>query len=350
MTMISVIVPIYNAEKYLEECLNSLVNQTLQDIEFILVNDGSTDSSPSICELFKAKYKKIILIHKPNGGQMSSYIEGIKYAKGDYIGFVDSDDYVDNTMFQIMYDKVKKTQADIVMCDRYDVFTDRISVNRLPISPGIYTGDKLNIIRSKILPKINEHHIPNTRWNMLYEKKLFISQLIYCKSKSRYFEDRYIVPACMFTANSIVYIDEALYYYRQRLSSSHLVTSLNIYKSLKEVMAVQKQILLSLNLYDQYYSNIIESHLDYLRQLTTRNIVNNKKNKKIRFETLKIIIEDADFKHAFFTYQSKLTGKQKFLYEILFKTNSAYLAYIFLIVTDIFHKPQLKKAQTSLWK
>jgi glycosyltransferase involved in cell wall biosynthesis len=350
MAMISVIVPIYNAEKYLEECLNSLVNQTLQDIEFILVNDGSTDSSHSICNKFLSQFDNFKLINKPNNGLMSSWLEGIKYVSGDYIGFVDSDDYVDKTMFEKMYDKAQITHADIIMCDRYDVFTDRILINRLPISPGIYDDDKLDIIRQKILPKVTEHHITNARWNKIYKKDLFLSQIKYCESKSRFFEDRYIIPACMFAANRIVYIDQPLYYYRQRLASNHMFASLKIYNSLKEIMAIQSQVLLSLNLYNKYYPNLIESHLDYLRQLTTRNIVNNKKNKKIRFETLKIIIKDDDFKHAFFTYQLKLTGKQKFLYKIMFKTNSAYLAYIFLIVTDIFHKPQLKKAQTSLWK
>lgn len=109
MVKVSIIVPVYNVEKYLKKCLNSLVNQTLDDIEIIVVNDESPDNSQRIIDEFEKKYpSKIKTITKKNGGQGSARNEGLKVATGEYIGYVDSDDYISNTMFEKMYNTAKK--------------------------------------------------------------------------------------------------------------------------------------------------------------------------------------------------------------------------------------------------
>ena len=117
MPKVSVIVPVYNVEEYLERCLDSLVNQTLKDIEIIIVNDGSTDGSKEIIQKYLNKYKNIVYLEKENGGLSSARNYGIPYAKGEYIGFVDSDDYVELTMYEKMYNKAIEEKSDMVECD-----------------------------------------------------------------------------------------------------------------------------------------------------------------------------------------------------------------------------------------
>lgn len=118
MPKVSVIVPVYNVEKYIEKCLNTLVNQTLQDIEIIVVNDGATDNSEKIIKEFLEKYpEKIVYLKKENGGLSDARNFGIPYAKGEYIAFVDSDDYVETFMYKEMYEIAKKENSDMVECD-----------------------------------------------------------------------------------------------------------------------------------------------------------------------------------------------------------------------------------------
>ena len=123
---VSVIIPVYNTEDYLKECIESLVNQTLRESEIIIVNDGSTDSSLEIMKEFKNKYPNIIKIFdKVNGGQASARNYALPFAQGEYLGFVDSGDWVDSTMYEEMYEKAEKEDADIVICDMVDHFPDR---------------------------------------------------------------------------------------------------------------------------------------------------------------------------------------------------------------------------------
>ena len=118
MPKISIVVPVYNVEKYIDRCLKSLVNQTLQDIEIIIVNDGSQDKSEEIIEKYvKENHNKIKYYEKSNGGLSSARNYGIEYATGEYIAFLDSDDYVETNMYEEMYNLAKKENADMVECD-----------------------------------------------------------------------------------------------------------------------------------------------------------------------------------------------------------------------------------------
>ncbi|MBR4316077.1 MAG: glycosyltransferase, partial [Alphaproteobacteria bacterium] len=118
---ISIIVPVYNVQKYLDKCLKSIISQTLTDIEIILVDDGSTDSSGLICDKYAKKDKRIKVVHQKNARQGAARNAGIKLATGDYIGFVDSDDYITSDMFEKLYKKAYIYDADIVMCDYANV-------------------------------------------------------------------------------------------------------------------------------------------------------------------------------------------------------------------------------------
>ena len=135
---ISVIVPIYNVENYLEKCLNSLVNQTLQEIEILVINDGSTDDSQKIIEVFQNKFpQKIKAFTKENGGLSDARNFGIERARGEFIAFVDSDDYVSARMMEEMYGLAKKHEAEIVICNLQKVDENGIVTQKLTQIPNL---------------------------------------------------------------------------------------------------------------------------------------------------------------------------------------------------------------------
>ena len=125
---VSVIVPVYNVEKYLRQCLDSLVNQTLKDIEIICINDGTKDNSVEIINEYVKKCPNIILINQENQGLGMARNNAMKHAKGDYIAFVDSDDWVDTDMYEVLYNKAIETDADIVECDYRMVFENSTKI------------------------------------------------------------------------------------------------------------------------------------------------------------------------------------------------------------------------------
>lgn len=145
MAKVSVIVPVYNVEKYLDRCLTTLLNQTLDDIEFIVVNDGSTDSSEEIIKKYQAKCDKIKYHKKENGGLSDARNFGMKYATGDYIAFLDSDDFVDKTIYEKMYNKAIEESADYVECDFYWAYPKLEEKNGTIISNYLNEKNNINI-------------------------------------------------------------------------------------------------------------------------------------------------------------------------------------------------------------
>ena len=133
---VSVIVPVYNVERYLTQCLDSLVNQTLEAIEIIVVNDGTKDNSQSIIDQFQAQYpSKIRSFFKTNGGLGDARNFGMQKATGEYIGFVDSDDYVEHDMYQKMYDLAQRDNLDLVVCGLEYFYEDS---NRIDVKQGLF--------------------------------------------------------------------------------------------------------------------------------------------------------------------------------------------------------------------
>ena len=123
---LSVIIPVYNSMLYLDKCIDSLVNQTINDCEFIFVSDGSTDKSVDIIKEYQKKDKRIKLLEKENGGQASARNLGLSNASGEYIAFLDSDDYVSFDMYKVMYDRANRDNLDIVVCNYYLAYPDKL--------------------------------------------------------------------------------------------------------------------------------------------------------------------------------------------------------------------------------
>lgn len=206
---VSVIVPVYNVEKYLDECLSSLVNQTLSDIEIIVVNDGTKDNSQSIIDHYVKQYpNKVVSLIKENGGLGDARNYGIPYAKGEYIGFVDSDDIVHLEMYEKMFNKAKLEDSDLVLCDLeyfYETSSEKM------VKEGLVQIENMDVNKTVFLS-------PLFAWNKLYRKSLFIeSGLKY--PIGLWYEDIPVTVPFFTLAKKISYVHETLIYYRQRSTS-----------------------------------------------------------------------------------------------------------------------------------
>lgn len=169
--MISIIVPIYNVEKYLPRCIDSIINQSYFDLEIILVNDGSPDNCAKICNQYREKDSRIKVIQKKNGGVSSARNVGIAAAAGEFILFVDSDDYLDTNMCKALMYNQQQTNCDIVICGYKSVDSNK----EIRYNPGIeYTGS-LNGF-GQIFSKLLEKNIMNVPWNKLFKKSLIIQK------------------------------------------------------------------------------------------------------------------------------------------------------------------------------
>lgn len=210
--MLSVIIPVYNVQVYLNECVSSVVNQSYEDLEIILVNDGSTDESGGLCDAWAMKDARIQVIHKKNGGLSSARNAGLQKATGKYVTFVDSDDVIDRHMYASLLEVFRK-HADVdIACCNIEQFEDKDYSKRkffLAINEGEFSV-------SEYLQKIFEHKIDNAVWNKIYSRD---------KIKDVYFEEGRINEDILFNVavlsrtRKIFYIKDAFYKYRIRSGS-----------------------------------------------------------------------------------------------------------------------------------
>lgn len=163
--MISIIVPIYNVEQYLPRCLDSIVNQTLQDLEIILVDDGSSDCCGEICDAYAQKDKRIIVYHTANGGLSAARNYGMARARGDYLGFVDSDDWIDPEMFEILLRQMEDNQADVSISGFKYEYPERAVVASI--------ADEQYVNHDELLKALLSGNLGGVIWNKLYRKKSF---------------------------------------------------------------------------------------------------------------------------------------------------------------------------------
>lgn len=209
MPKVSVIVPVYNVSAFLPKCLDSLVNQTLDDIEIIIVNDGSTDNSESIIDTYAANYPKIVkAFTKKNGGLSDARNFGIKKATGDFLGFVDSDDFVEVTMFEKLYNRAFETDSDIVVCSHTSVMLNKDNRVRTSTLHEIQNGYLFgkSIYESHGILAFSRSYA----WNKLYKREIIKG---FEFPKGQHFEDSAVVYNILSKARKIEYFPEPLYHY-----------------------------------------------------------------------------------------------------------------------------------------
>ena len=200
MPKVSVIVPVYNVENYIKKCLASLINQTLKDIEIIIVNDGSTDNSKTIIDDYAKNDNRIIVCEKENGGLSDARNYGLKYATSEYVAFLDSDDYVDTTIYEKMYNEAIEKNADYVECDFYWCYPKKKKLDK-----GFrYTNKKEMFTYARVVA-----------WNKLIKRSI-IKDLF---PVGLHYEDIEFFYKLLPNINKFAFVDEPLIYYIQRENS-----------------------------------------------------------------------------------------------------------------------------------
>ena len=278
MPKVSVLVPVYNVEKYLSECLESLVNQTLQDIEIICINDGSTDNSPKILEDYQEKYPQIKVINKENSGYGATMNLGLKVATGEYIGIVESDDFVKPEMFEDLYNLAAKQDADIVKSDFYFYITEKKRARKAGKIDKTKCGKIFNIETDckilKIMPSI---------WSSIYKKDFLVeSGINFLETAGASYQDTSFAFKALATAKRIIFTDEAYLFYRQDNEKSSVNSKSKVYaicdeweeitrflNEKPEVKEVANQIKLALQ-YNAYKWNLLRIHEKYRDEFIER--------------------------------------------------------------------------------
>lgn len=299
MCTISIIVPVYKVEKYLKKCVDSIIAQTFTDIEIILVDDGSPDDSGKICDEYAVQDKRIKVIHKENGGLSSARNAGIEMAKGKYLGFIDSDDYIAEDMFEILYDQLLDYDADIATIGMIDVYENKeTKVNNLKLVEVLDQKDAIKAV-------LDSTDVYAYAVNKLYKKELFdtvrypIGKIV---------EDAFIIMDLLLQCDRIVTNTEQKYYYYRRNDS---ITGLSFStKNFDVIEAWEKNGELVKNAYpelsDSIHRRICWAYFDVLDKIA---ISDNSESKEIRKPLVKFLKSKFMFvmKNPIFTKSRKLS-------------------------------------------
>lgn len=202
--LISVIIPVYKVENYLKQCLDSVCGQTYNNLEIILVDDGSPDDCGEICDEYAMKDSRVKVIHKKNGGLSSARNTALDIAMGDYISFVDSDDYLDLLFYEKLMTTALANDSQIVMCGRYDV-------SQTGICPKFFLDKNCTITKKEVMGLILADKIGSQPWDKLYKKSLFENIRF---PEGRVYEDIGTTYLAFHKCNNFAFMHEPLYYYR----------------------------------------------------------------------------------------------------------------------------------------
>lgn len=220
--LISIIVPIYNSEKYLKKCVNSIINQTYKDLEIILVDDGSSDTCPKICDEFAELDNRIVVLHKKNEGVSAARNSGLDIAKGEYIGFVDSDDYIAPDMYEMLLIRILKDGSDMACCNYLQVDEE----NELFPNQELTLQDECLSAQEAMQYFLLYGGYYVVPVNKLCKKNIY--QTLRFPVGKRY-EDLRIIHEIIFQCKRISHINKALYYYVRR-SDSFTMNEFNVGK------------------------------------------------------------------------------------------------------------------------
>lgn len=228
MIKFSVIIPIYKVEKYLHRCINSIINQTLEDIEIILVDDGSPDNCPKICDEYQKKDKRIKVIHKKNGGLSDARNEGLNLATGEYVLFVDSDDYIELKTCAIFSKQIMLNYPDII-CGNANKITDN---NIITIKHDKEIDKLLLSGKNFLIHELENSSMSRAAWLNLYKRQFLIKNNLYFKV-GRLHEDEEFTPRAFLKAKKVVHINFTFYNYCIREDS--IMTKANFTKNANDL-------------------------------------------------------------------------------------------------------------------
>ena len=304
---VSIIVPVYGVEKYIDKCLNSLVKQSLKEIEVIVVNDGTKDNSQKIVDKYVKKYPdKIKSYIKENGGQGSARNYGLKKATGEYIGYVDSDDFVEKDMYKKLYNKAKENNYDIVVCGNYNVSEDYQNKN-IDAFINNYNTDLENIFFGKMAV-----------WNKIYKRDILIKNKLEFKEKVWYEDLAFTLKAIM-NSNTFAFIDEPLYDCLIRegstMNNSNVQRNLEILDAFNDILSYIKH-----NKKEEYFSKIEFLAIDHIYISDIVRVLKADADKNIKKETIEKLIDYMNKKFPNYKtnkYINTLSKNRKIIYKLI---------------------------------
>ena len=341
MKKISIIVPIYNAGKKLNKCIDSILNQTYKNIEILLVNDGSTDNSLEICERYKSIDDRIILINKKNEGSIQARKTGIDNSSGDYIMFVDADDWVDNNIVSIMYDELKKYKCDIVVSNSYKVFSNRAFIKKSNNSH--YFKDEKLYEKEEIKNELVEaylygHPFPASLFCKLYKRNLLIGSGKYLEKIKFLGDDLFLNMEVFLKATRVKVINKPLYYYRaggftSRYMPYHFDDIVNGYE-------IQKSVI------EEYYNETKERQYNGISimllnsfKTSLQNLMNSNLNYEQKIKTIKKYLSNDNIQEAICNEGSKSYFQDDYL-----KSISNYnVEYLYNLGKELHKKSRYKR-------
>ena len=304
--LFTIIVPIYNVEKYLRECIDSILFQTNKNFELILVDDGSKDNCGQICDEYALLYKNIRVIHKHNGGVTSARKEGLKIANGKYIIYIDADDYLDKNHIQNFYGIILDFDPDIICCGLTLAFSNKKIIKPITLKNGFFSKKEIkDYIYPFLIEDKNSNYFPSSLCTKAIKKDLLREVLLSVDDKIQIGEDKITTIGCIYSANSLYISEYTSYYYRYNENS--VTKGKNIY-NWREQLLIRKYLtsILSNNDYnftDQINRTIIHglfiSIISNFNKNERYSTISNDIKNILKCKECRYIIKNAEF--AFFS-------------------------------------------------
>ncbi len=332
MPKISIIVPIYNAEKYMKKCIDSILNQTLNDIEVILVNDGSSDNSATIADNYAKNDLRVRVIHQKNSGPSVARNNGIKLATGKYIGFVDSDDYIENNMYERLFNIANHNQVQLAMCNYREIYTydnRKEEVKSNLISNKIYS--KKDILKDIISTfSKSQNYGFYSLWNKIYMREWLVETCIELDINRDHGEDWWFNINVFSKLESFICIEDCLYNYvhvnKESLMIKYRENQFDLFlDGRKKLISIIPEELID---YEELNTRFVYEFSSYIIR-TFKEIKSKEKRKMIVNSVLtdKLVIESCKgksnlsikYKIICFFIRNKLINQAMFLYKIASK-------------------------------
>ena len=328
--LISIVVPIYNVENYLKKCVDTLINQTYRNIEIILVDDGSKDNCGKICDEYQEKDDRIKVVHKKNGGLSDARNAGIKEATGKYIAFLDADDYVDSTMYEKLYNVIKKEKAEIAICGYSRISEENIET-KYPLKVEKYKKDR-SILYNMIgtLPKDAEDiNIGMSVWKCLYDLEIIKKNELFFQSERVYISEDIIFQIEYFEfVNKVGLISDPLYKYRYNEVSLSKKYRKDRFEKQKILYLKEKSMLEERNWLDNELKNRLDrTFLMKVKACIKSEVVANTESKKKKLENIKEIVNDDLLQKVIKEYPTRETNFKSKIYIFIMKFKLKKLLY-----------------------
>lgn len=331
MKKISIIVPVYNVDKYLDKCIDSLINQTIEEIELIFINDGSTDDSFNILNKYKNN-RKIIVINQENRGVSYARNKGIDIATGEYIGFVDPDDIVNNNMFEIMYNAAKCNNSDMIICDYFEI--DETKNKRIIKKQDINGEDSFDILR-QVLNNFITIQNNGYLWNKIFRADIIKKNNICFDKNITICEDVLFNLNFLRIANKINYVKKPLYSYYIRGNSAIAKKHEERFRMMSYLYDYTMICMNEWKLKDDSNINSLNTiYAPIFYQCAKETISINKGNLSIRIKNTKLLLNDKKIRYMkkqIFEKDLVVSLRSRIFYKI---SNVEWITIIYLLILE----------------